>query len=270
MFKKPGVRIGCPRDTAGTSHAGAGTRRGLAEGGMSPAAQRHQTIEGRRGSRIDLEEGGRYLGIPRSRSCASVHDYPGNRVRYRLICVYGSPCELLQRIPIWHRPLALASRPIDPATCVRAQRPSRVEIACDVAQRIPMRILSRAAGVVMGRTSGLPGRRRSQIPVGRESRFEAVRSPHGGFPSLARPRCVHDGGKPPFLRGPHALDAAPARPTGRRAPSPRAQGKATIPRRAPTTRVALRRRPGTGPEPAPAPRLWTRPRSVRVTGRGRR
>jgi hypothetical protein len=51
---------------------------------MSPAAQRHHTIEGRRGSRIDLEEGGRYLGIPRNRSCASVHDCPGNRVRYTL------------------------------------------------------------------------------------------------------------------------------------------------------------------------------------------
>ncbi len=35
---------------------------------MSPLARLHPTTEGRRGSRIDLEEGGCYLGIPRNRS----------------------------------------------------------------------------------------------------------------------------------------------------------------------------------------------------------
>jgi hypothetical protein len=34
---------------------------------MSPLARPHPTTEGRRGSRIDLEERGRYLNIPRSR-----------------------------------------------------------------------------------------------------------------------------------------------------------------------------------------------------------
>ncbi len=49
---------------------------------MSRTKRTHPRIEGRRGSRIDLEEGGRYLGIPRNHSCASVHDCPENRVRY--------------------------------------------------------------------------------------------------------------------------------------------------------------------------------------------
>jgi hypothetical protein len=50
---------------------------------MSPLARLHQTTQGRRGSRIDLEEGGRYLGIPRKSLRQSVHECPGNRVRYR-------------------------------------------------------------------------------------------------------------------------------------------------------------------------------------------
>lgn len=35
---------------------------------MSPLARLHPTTEGLGGSRIDLEGGGRYLGIPRPRS----------------------------------------------------------------------------------------------------------------------------------------------------------------------------------------------------------
>lgn len=43
---------------------------------MSRAARPHQTIEGRRGSRIDLEEGGRYLVSPETatvRAFTTVH-----------------------------------------------------------------------------------------------------------------------------------------------------------------------------------------------------
>ena len=35
---------------------------------MSPLVRLDPTTEGRRGSRLDLEEGRRYLGIPRNRS----------------------------------------------------------------------------------------------------------------------------------------------------------------------------------------------------------
>ena len=50
---------------------------------MSRAARLHLMTEGQRGSRNDLEEGGRYLGIPQHDVCTSVHDCPKNRVRYR-------------------------------------------------------------------------------------------------------------------------------------------------------------------------------------------
>ena len=50
---------------------------------MSLATRLAPLIEARRGSRIDPEEGGRYPGIPRNHSCASVHGCQENRVRYR-------------------------------------------------------------------------------------------------------------------------------------------------------------------------------------------
>ena len=49
---------------------------------MSPLARLHPTTEGRRGSRIELEEGRRYLSIPPKSLSQSVHECPGNRVRY--------------------------------------------------------------------------------------------------------------------------------------------------------------------------------------------
>ncbi len=44
---------------------------------MSPLARPHPTTEGRSGSRIDLEEGGRYLGIPRQRSVRALTSVQG-------------------------------------------------------------------------------------------------------------------------------------------------------------------------------------------------
>lgn len=44
---------------------------------MSPLARPHPTTEGRRGSRIDLEERGRYLGIPRNRSARAFTSVQG-------------------------------------------------------------------------------------------------------------------------------------------------------------------------------------------------
>jgi hypothetical protein len=49
---------------------------------MSRLADLARRAEGGRGSRIDFEESGRYLGIPPNTPCASVHDCPRNRVRY--------------------------------------------------------------------------------------------------------------------------------------------------------------------------------------------
>jgi len=45
---------------------------------MSEITRRRDETEGRRGSRIDTDEGGRYVGIPPERPVQC----PGNRVRY--------------------------------------------------------------------------------------------------------------------------------------------------------------------------------------------
>ena len=63
----------------------------LAEGGMSPLARLHPTTEGRRGSRIDLEEGGRYLGIPRNRSVRAFTSVQGTGCGTRLACRSTGP-----------------------------------------------------------------------------------------------------------------------------------------------------------------------------------
>src|SRR5262249_37201744 len=50
--------------TSGASHTGSSARRRPAEGRMSPAGDLPLRNEGRRGSRIDFDEGGGYHGIP--------------------------------------------------------------------------------------------------------------------------------------------------------------------------------------------------------------
>ena len=59
------------------SHARSSARRRPAEGGMSPTAGPPPRTEGRRGSRIDLEEGGRYQGIPRQRAIRALTTVQG-------------------------------------------------------------------------------------------------------------------------------------------------------------------------------------------------
>ena len=54
---------------------------------MSPLARPHPTTEGRRGSRIDLEERGCYLNIPRNRSVRAFTSVQGTG------CGTGRPCE---------------------------------------------------------------------------------------------------------------------------------------------------------------------------------
>jgi hypothetical protein len=43
----------------------------------------HRDPQGRSGSRIDSEDGGRYLGFSPKRDILSTHECPRNRVRYR-------------------------------------------------------------------------------------------------------------------------------------------------------------------------------------------
>ena len=61
---------------------------------MSERTDRGQETEGRRGSRIDVELGGRYLGIPRNGRLdvsQALTQCPGNRVRYTPILATYQP-----------------------------------------------------------------------------------------------------------------------------------------------------------------------------------
>ena len=50
---------------------------------MSQIVIHRERTEGRRGSRIDVEAGGRYLAIPQNR-LSPLTPCPGNRVRYKV------------------------------------------------------------------------------------------------------------------------------------------------------------------------------------------
>ena len=67
----------------------AGARRRPREGGVSPLARPHPTIEGCRGSRIDLEERGRHLNIPRNRSVRAFTSVQGSGCGTRPITTFG-------------------------------------------------------------------------------------------------------------------------------------------------------------------------------------